>query len=115
MLEETNTAELNTATDQTTSKLNFDFAVTKKASRVLRSLNHKLRQQMLNIMDEKGNVTVTEIFTRLSLEQSVASQHLAILRDAGIVSTEREGKFVRYAVNYERLNRIGELAALMVE
>ncbi|HMW27776.1 MAG TPA: ArsR family transcriptional regulator, partial [Ferruginibacter sp.] len=40
------------------------------------------------------------------LEQSVASQHLAILRKAGIVSTEREGKFIYYMVNYKRLDEI---------
>jgi DNA-binding transcriptional ArsR family regulator len=43
---------------------------------------------------------------KLRLEQSVASQHLAILRRAGIVSTTRDGKFIYYSVNYQRLAEV---------
>jgi len=51
-------------------------------------------------------MTVTEIYVKLRLEQSVASQHLAILRRAGIVITTREGKFIFYTVDYNRLEQI---------
>lgn len=61
---------------------------------ILRALNHKLRQQILKLIDEHQKMTVTEIYVKLRLEQSVASQHLAILRRAGIVVTVREGKFI---------------------
>jgi DNA-binding transcriptional ArsR family regulator len=76
---------------------------------VLRALNHKLRQQMVKMLDEKQRMTVTEIYVALRLEQSVASQHLAILRRAGIVKTERDGKFIYYHVNYDRLDQINQL------
>ena len=84
----------------------IDYLNVKKASLVLRALNHKLRQQMVKMLDEKGRLTVTEIYVQLRLEQSVASQHLAILRRAGIVRTERDGKFIYYHVNYSRLEQI---------
>jgi DNA-binding transcriptional ArsR family regulator len=58
------------------------------------------------MLDEKERMTVTEIYVQLRLEQSVASQHLAILRRAGIVRTERDGKFIYYHVNYPRLEQI---------
>ena len=45
-------------------------------------------------------------YVKLRLEQSVASQHLAILRKAGIVSTEREGKFIFYTINIPRIDSI---------
>jgi DNA-binding transcriptional ArsR family regulator len=48
-------------------------------------------------------MTVTEIYVKLRLEQSVASQHLAILRKAGFVNTTRDGKFIYYSVNASRL------------
>ena len=51
-------------------------------------------------------MTVTEIYVKLRLEQSVASQHLAILRRAGIVSTARDGKFIFYSLNYARLAEV---------
>lgn len=81
----------------------IDLLNTKKAALVLRALNHKLRQQMLKLIDEQGKMTVTELYLKLRLEQSVASQHLAILRKAEIVKTNRNGKFIYYSVNTERL------------
>ncbi|MFN5475993.1 MAG: ArsR/SmtB family transcription factor [Sphingobacteriales bacterium] len=91
------------------NSINIDYLNVKKASLVLRALNHKLRQQMVKMLDEKQRMTVTEIYVALRLEQSVASQHLAILRRAGIVKTERDGKFIYYHVNYDRLDQINQL------
>jgi DNA-binding transcriptional ArsR family regulator len=73
---------------------------------ILRALNHKLRQQIIRILDENKRLTVTELYVQLRLEQSVASQHLAILRRAGIVKTERDGKFIYYTVNNNRISDI---------
>jgi DNA-binding transcriptional ArsR family regulator len=87
----------------------IDYLNVKKASLVLRALNHKLRQQIVKMLDEKERMTVTEIYVNLRLEQSVASQHLAILRRAGIVRTERDGKFIYYHVNYPRLEQINNM------
>jgi DNA-binding transcriptional ArsR family regulator len=58
---------------------------------------------MLKYIGEKGQVTVTELFGHLLLEQAVASQQLAILRKTGFVKTKREGKFIYYSVNRQRL------------
>lgn len=58
---------------------------------------------MLQLIGEREKMTVTEIFLHLRLEQSVASQHLAILRKAGFVKTKREGKFIYYSVNRQRI------------
>lgn len=84
-------------------KIVMDTLHVKKTAIILRAVNHKLRQQILKKIDEKGKVTVTEIFTELFLEQAVASQHLAVLRKAGFVKTTRDGKFIYYSVNYSRL------------
>jgi len=91
------------------STLRIDYYNVKKAALILRAVNHKLRQQLLKLIDEEKRITVTEIYVRLRLEQSVASQHLAILRKAGIVSTEREGKFIYYIVNYKRLEEVSKI------
>ncbi len=88
------------------SAVKINFAQTKKAALILRAVNHKLRQQMLKLLDENKKMTVTELYVKLRLEQSVASQHLAILRRAGIVSTVRNGKFIFYSHDYERLSEV---------
>ena len=85
-----------------------DILNTKKAALILRAINHKLRQQMLRLIDEHGKMTVTQLYLKLRLEQSVASQHLAILRKAALVKTVRNGKFIYYSINTKRLEEINE-------
>jgi DNA-binding transcriptional ArsR family regulator len=96
------------------NSLKVDLLHTKKAAMILRALNHKLRQQIVKLIDEQQKVTVTEIYVKLRLEQSVASQHLAILRRAGIVSTIREGKFIFYNVDYARLEQVNQFVENLV-
>jgi DNA-binding transcriptional ArsR family regulator len=88
------------------SAVKIDYYNVKKAALILRALNHKLRQQLLKLIEEEKKITVTEIYMKLRLEQSVASQHLAILRKAGILETEKQGKFVYYGVNQKRITEI---------
>jgi len=94
--------------------LKVDLLHSKKAAMILRALNHKLRQQVVKLIDEQQKMTVTEIYVKLRLEQSVASQHLAILRRAGIVITTREGKFIFYTVDYNRLEQINQFVEQLV-
>lgn len=91
------------------SEIQLDYAELRKAVLVLRAVNHKLRQKMIDLLEENGKMTVTEIYIKLRLEQSVASQHLAILRRAGVVSTERQGKYIFYSLDKERLSQISRL------
>jgi DNA-binding transcriptional ArsR family regulator len=92
----------------------MDYHNLKKAALVLRALNHKLRQQLIKLIEDEGKLKVTDIYVRMRLEQSVASQHLAILRLAGIVSTERDGKFIYYTINRQRMEEIGRFVDELV-
>jgi ArsR family transcriptional regulator, virulence genes transcriptional regulator len=92
----------------------IDYHNVKKAALVLRALNHKLRQQVIKTIYESKKLTVTELYVKLRLEQSVASQHLAILRKAGIVSTRRDGKFIFYTINFSRIEAINEFVKSLV-
>lgn len=80
----------------------------KKAAMILRAINHKLRQEILLLILGKETITVTEIYVKLRVEQSVASQHLSILRKAGFVKTNRQGKFIFYSINFERIAEVNE-------
>ncbi len=99
----------------TGSPVKVDFINLKKAAMILRALNHKLRQQIIRVLDENKKLTVTELYVQLRLEQSVASQHLAILRRAGIVKTDREGKFIYYAINHERVADIMKCVDALID
>ena len=91
------------------SEIQLDYADLRKAVLVLRAVNHKLRQRIIDLLDNNQTMTVTDIYIKLRLEQSVASQHLAILRRAGVVLTERQGKFIYYSLDKDRLNQISKL------
>ena len=91
------------------SDIQLDYAELRKAVLVLRAVNHKLRQRMIDMLEENSEMTVTDIYIKLRLEQSVASQHLAILRRAGVVRTTRDGKFIYYSLDKDRLNQISRL------
>ena len=98
---------LNGSASQLVS-MKIDYLNIKKATLVLRALNHKLRQQIIKLLEENKKMTVTDIYVQLRLEQSVASQHLAILRRAGVVKTDRDGKYIYYYVNHDRLEQINQ-------
>ena len=87
----------------------LDLLSIKKASLTFRAINHPLRQEMIRMIDSKGHTTVTELFIEMRLKQSVASQHLAILRRAGLVKKIRDGKFMYYKLNLERLELLNKM------
>ncbi len=95
--------------------LKIDLHNLKKAALVLRAVNHKRRQQILKLIDEHGRMTVTELYVKMRLEQSVASQHLAILRKAGFVKTNRDGKFIYYSVNINRMDEVNQFLADLLD
>ena len=77
------------------------------ASAVLRAFAHPLRIKLLSYINNHGKI-VNKIYGSLNLEQSITSQHLRILRDAGLVNHEREGKFIFYSLNYNKLDHISQ-------
>ncbi len=90
------------------SSVRINYLDVKKSAAILRAINHKLRQSIIKLLEEKANLTVTEIYVKLRVEQSVASQHLAILRRAEIVTTTREGKNIHYNLNVARLEEVNK-------
>lgn len=79
---------------------------TKAAARVLRALNHDLRRNILVLLERNEKLTVTEIWAALGIEQSVCSNHLAILRRERIVKVEQVYKNRYYCLDRTRLKEI---------
>ncbi len=81
----------------------MDPHLLKKAAHLYRAVNHHLRQQLLHLLHQNGQMTVSAIYQTLQIEQSLASLHLGILRRAGMVSTVRQGRELYYRVEYRKL------------
>lgn len=67
----------------------------------LKAIEHKFRWEICKELAEKGEQSVTQLWIIFRCEQSVVSQHLAILRTHGYVNTRRDGKEVFYSLNDE--------------
>ncbi len=65
---------------------------------VLTALADPTRRMVLETLATQGEATATTLATALPVTRQAVVQHLAVLRDAGLVSSERVGREVRYAV-----------------
>lgn len=71
-------------------------------SDLCKTLANAKRQMILNAIRD-GESTVTEIHDRTSIPQATLSQHLSILRSAGLVRSRREGNHVFYAITNQKI------------
>jgi DNA-binding transcriptional ArsR family regulator len=68
-----------------------------RASRSLKAMSHPLRLKILCTLGDQ-EVSVQDIVERVGTSQSNISQHLAILRDKGILSSRKDANRVFYKV-----------------
>jgi ArsR family transcriptional regulator len=76
------------------------------SSEILRAVTHPLRLKILEFINLNPTINVNKIYSSLQLEQSITSQHLRTLRDVGLVNAHREGKYIRYTINYNKIVHI---------
>lgn len=81
-----------------------------KAQAVLTAVGHKVRQQILDLLKKHGKLSVTQLYVKLKQEQTVMSNHLSILKKAGVVRVEVDGKYRQYYLISERLEEISAYA-----
>lgn len=86
------------------AKVNINKEKLQESSEILRALAHPLRLKILEFIDSNDLINVNKIYNTLKLEQSITSQHLRILRLAGLVETQRDGKFIHYSLNYDKIS-----------
>jgi ArsR family transcriptional regulator, virulence genes transcriptional regulator len=77
-----------------------------KAASMLKAIAHPMRIAIIGYLEEGKRLTVTEIHTKLGIEQSIASHHLGILKDKGVLNSKREGKNTYYFLKHENLRNI---------
>lgn len=90
----------------TQTKSLIDRKLLRTAVLRLRAVDHDLRKSIIDYLDEYGGTKVTDIYLHFRLEQSVVSQHLAIMRRAKVLHAVREGKEIYYSINYDVLRQI---------
>lgn len=76
-----------------------------RASRSLKAMSHPLRLKILCTLGDQ-EISVQDIVDRVGTSQSNISQHLAILRDKGILSARKDANRVYYRVEDARTLRL---------
>jgi len=97
---------LNDATDVADeADLFASDADIERASRSLKAMSHPLRLKILCTLGEQ-EVSVQDIVDQVGTSQSNISQHLAILRDKGILAARKDANRVYYRVSDGRTLRL---------
>lgn len=68
---------------------------------VARALSHPARVRIVRLLATQANCRGADVFSELPLAQSTVSEHLRVLREAGIVSSHSEGTSMVYCLNPE--------------
>lgn len=87
------------------TKVTFDSQKLHVSTELMRALAHPLRLRILEFIDQHGSINVNKIYNTLRIEQSITSQHLKILRMAGVVNANKNGKYMHYDINYDIILR----------
>ena len=83
------------------------MAAATRATADLEILAHPIRMQLLDVLVRKeGHVCVCDLEAAVPVKQPTVSHHLRLLRDAGLVHSERQGLYAYYRVDKEKLNAL---------
>jgi DNA-binding transcriptional ArsR family regulator len=83
-----------------------------EADRLWAALGDPMRIRLLDLLLERGEATASTLASALPITRQGVSKHLAILERDGLVTSQRIGREVRYAV---RAGAIGQARAAMAQ
>ena len=73
---------------------------------VFKALSDPTRLRLVKLLgDHEGALCVNALASRLDVSQSAASQHLRVLRQTGLVKSERRGSSVHYLLDQDSLKQ----------
>lgn len=78
------------------------------AASKLRAMSHPMRIAIIDLLADGNNLSVTEIYKTLDIEQATASHHLNILKNKGLLESKREGKKIYYFLKSVKLTEVIE-------
>jgi ArsR family transcriptional regulator, arsenate/arsenite/antimonite-responsive transcriptional repressor len=81
---------------------------TTRAARLFHALSDETRVAVLDLL-RKGECCVCDLQDELDAAQSRLSFHLKVLREAGLVSDRKEGRWSYYRINGEALEEVHDL------
>ncbi len=80
-----------------------------RQAELFKVLSVESRIRIIDLLKQKGPLGVNELSKALGITPSAVSQHLKVLRYAGLVRRERKGYWLPYEINADALNQCQEL------
>lgn len=87
-------------------KVRVDQKKLERAAYVLKCVAHPIRIGIIDLLEQRERLTVSEMQEVLQVEQSLLSHHLTNMRDKGVVETKREGKNMYYSLTDHTITNI---------
>ncbi len=78
-----------------------------------KAVGHPARVRILRILSRKEARVCSQIVDELPLAQSTVSEHLRILKEAGLIRSRTESSRIGYCINYPVLRRFKALTAIL--
>ena len=70
--------------------------------RMLQAVGDPVRMELVFLVGRRGPLNVTDIAAEFKLSRPAISHHLKVLKDAGVLTSEKRGKEVYYRLNRRR-------------
>jgi ArsR family transcriptional regulator len=82
-------------------------------AKLAKAVGHPARVRILRFLSRKEARVCSQIVDELPLAQSTVSEHLRILKDAGLIRSSQDGPRTGYCINYDTLRRLKALVAII--
>ena len=82
-------------------------------AKLAKAIGHPARVRILRMLSRKEARVCSQIVDELPLAQSTVSEHLRILKDAGLIRSSQDGPRIGYCINYDTLRKLKALVAII--
>ena len=82
-------------------------------AKLAKAIGHPARVRILRLLSRKEARVCSQIVDKLPLAQSTVSEHLRILKDAGLVRSSQDGLRVGYCIDFDGLRRLKAFVAII--
>lgn len=82
-------------------------------ARLAKAIGHPARVRILRLISRKEARVCSQIVDEMPLAQSTVSEHLRILKEAGLVRSSYDGPRVGYCIDFDGLRRLKALVAII--
>lgn len=82
-------------------------------ARLAKAIGHPARVRIIRMLSRKEARVCSQIVDELPLAQSTVSEHLRILKEAGLVRSSQDGPRVGYCINFDTLRKLKALIAII--